>query len=174
MNRKIILLGYMGSGKSVIGKRLAEKIQLPFIDLDTFIEKKEEKKIDEIFQQKGEIYFRKKEREYLNELLLSPSPMVLALGGGTPCYGDAMQMINKTTENVFYLQLSFQELTKRLLPQKKKRPLIAHLEDVDLEDFIRKHLFDRNPFYMQANNIIKISGETIEEIIDRIEQKIKI
>ena len=172
MNRKIILLGYMGVGKTTIGKRLAEKIFFPFMDLDTFIEQKEGKKISQIFKDKGEIYFRKKEREYLTELLKSSSPMVLSLGGGTPCYGDVMQLINEATQNVFFLQLSFQELTQRLLPQKDKRPLISHLQDDDLEDFIRKHLFDRNPFYMQAHNIINVSKKTIDEIVNIIEQKI--
>ena len=75
----------MGVGKTTIGKRLAEKIFFPFMDLDTFIEQKEGKKISQIFKDKGEIYFRKKEREYLTELLKSSSPMVLSLGGGTPC-----------------------------------------------------------------------------------------
>ena len=98
--------------------------------------------------------------------------MVLSLGGGTPCYGDAMQLVNEATQNVFFLQLSFQELTQRLLPQKDKRPLISHLQDDDLEDFIRKHLFDRNPFYMQAHNIINVSKKTIDEIVNIIEQKI--
>ncbi len=172
MNRKIILLGYMGVGKTTIGKRLAEKIFFPFMDLDTFIEQKEGKKISQIFKDKGEIYFRKKEREYLTELLKSSSPMVLSLGGGTPCYGDAMQLVNEATQNVFFLQLSFQELTQRLLPQKDKRPLISHLQDDDLEDFIRKHLFDRNPFYMQAHNVINVSKKTIDEIVNIIEQKI--
>ena len=118
MDEKIILLGYMGSGKSTIGKLLAHSLALPFEDLDDFITRKEGKEISEIFAQKGEIYFRKQELAYLKELLSSPSPMVIALGGGTPCYGKAMELVRAASPYSFYLQLPPPVLRARLLPEK--------------------------------------------------------
>ncbi|GIZ15417.1 shikimate kinase [Capnocytophaga catalasegens] len=169
MSKKIILIGYMGSGKSVIGKFLAQKINLPFIDLDLFIEEKEQKTISEIFKLNGEIYFRKIETMYLNQLLDSKKDFVLSVGGGTPCFGTNIQQINKASEFVFYLQLNAQSLTKRLTTQKGKRPLLTGLQDDKiLEDFINKHLFDRNPYYRQAHIILPSDGLSITEIVNKI------
>ncbi len=173
MTEKIILLGYMGSGKSAIGKHIASILSLPFYDLDTFIEQKEEKKISEIFSEKGEIYFRHKEQEYLQELLLSPSQIVLSLGGGTPCYGNAMKLINKATPYVFYLQLPAKVLMQRLSVYQKERPLIAHLSKGKLEEFINKHLFERYSFYTQASFIIPCEGLSITGIADKMLERIK-
>ena len=171
---KIILLGYMGSGKTTIGKILAERRKLPFIDLDHYIEEKEQMPISEIFNQKGEIYFRKKESDYLKELLESDKNFVLSLGGGTPCYGNNMLLISKSSENVFYLRCTPQSLTKRLLPEKKSRPLISKLKDEDLEEFIRKHLFERNPYYTKAKHTIIIDDISLEESLQLIAEKISV
>ena len=159
MDEKIILLGYMGSGKSTIGKLLAHSLALPFEDLDDFITRKEGKEISEIFAQKGEIYFRKQELAYLKELLSSPSPMVIALGGGTPCS--------------FYLQLPTAVLMARLLPEKEQRPLIAHLSQEDMEEFLNKHLFERFPFYTQAHFTLPCHGLSPEQIVEKIKAQIK-
>lgn len=166
---KIILLGYMGSGKSTLGKALAQRKNLQFIDLDTYIEEKENTSIKEIFDTKGEIYFRKKESFYLNELLLSRRDFVLALGGGTPCFGNNMELVSKSTKNTFYLKYIPKSLTERLLLEKKSRPLISDLKDEDLEDFIRKHLFERNIFYTKANYIITMDNLSLEESLEKIE-----
>ena len=92
---KITLLGYMGSGKSTVGKELAHALHIPFKDLDDYIIEKEGMSIKEIFQEKGEIYFRLQESRYLKELLHAKEDLVLALGGGTPCYADNMNAIKK-------------------------------------------------------------------------------
>lgn len=172
MNTKIILLGYMGSGKSTIGQLLAQKKQLRFIDLDTFIEEKEQNSVPEIFKTKGEIYFRKKEREYLNEILNLDESFVLALGGGTPCFGDTMQHITQKTPHTFYLCMTAKMLTLRLIPEKHKRPLVAHLSDEVMEEFINKHLFERNPFYRQANFTLHIDTLSPSEIVTMVEEKL--
>ena len=83
----------MGSGKSTLGKILAQEQEMNFIDFDHFLEEKEGKSIAKIFEERGEIYFRKKESEYLNELLQGYDNTIISLGGGTPCYGDAMERI---------------------------------------------------------------------------------
>jgi len=90
---KIILIGYMGSGKSVIGSKLSEALGIQFIDLDDAIESAEGTVISKIFESKGELYFRQLERKCLEQLLELPEPMVLSLGGGTPCYYDNMEFI---------------------------------------------------------------------------------
>lgn len=169
---KIFLIGYMGSGKSTLGKCLAKQKNISFIDLDSHIEEKEGQSIKNIFETKGEIYFRKKEIEYLNKLLIADTSYVLALGGGTPCFGDNMKNISQTSENVFYLKYQPETLTKRLLDEKNHRPLIAELNPDYLLDFIRKHLFDRNPFYMQAKHIITLDTKNIAESLSLIESKI--
>ena len=173
MKEKIILLGYMSSGKSTIGQLLARSLDLLFEDLDCFIERKEGKKISEIFALKGEIYFRRQEQTYLKELLSSPTAMVIALGGGTPCYGNAMELIRAASPYSFYLQLPTSELMARLLPEKAERPLIAHLTQEDIEEFINKHLFERFPFYTQAHFILPCQGLSPSEIVEKIKTKIK-
>lgn len=165
---KIILLGYMGSGKSTLGKALAKKKNIPFIDLDHYIEQKESLSVKEIFKIKGEIYFRKKETFYLSELLHFDTDFVLALGGGTPCFGNNMDIILQATPYVIYLKYNYLSLTQRLLKEKHKRPLIADLEDDALEEFIRKHLFERNPYYSQAKHIIPMDNLSIEESVREI------
>ena len=102
---KIILLGYMGSGKTTIGIQLARKLYLNFTDLDEFIEEKEQKSIKEIFKQKGEIYFRKIEHKYLKQFINENESYVLSLGGGTPCYAGNLDLILKDKKSLsFYLQ----------------------------------------------------------------------
>ncbi|GET44900.1 shikimate kinase [Capnocytophaga felis] len=166
---KIILLGYMGSGKTTLGKALAKKKNFPFIDLDNYIEEKEDASVKEIFATKGEIYFRKKETFYLNELLLSEKDFVLALGGGTPCFGNNMDLISKTTKNTFYLKYNPKSLTERLSVEKNARPLISHLKNEDLEEFIQKHLFERNPYYLRANHTISMDNLSVEESLKKID-----
>ena len=90
----VVLMGYMGSGKSTIGKELATLLKYNFLDLDDYISEKENATISDIFKDKGEIYFRKKETEYLKEIINSYNDIVLALGGGTPCYGNNLKILN--------------------------------------------------------------------------------
>ena len=92
---KIVLLGYMASGKSNIGKKLSKKLSMSFIDLDDYIIEKEKMTISDIFKAKGEIYFRLIENKYLKEILLEKKDFILSLGGGTPCYANNMEEINK-------------------------------------------------------------------------------
>ncbi len=165
---KIILLGYMGSGKSTLGKALAEQKKLPFIDLDHYIEQQENTSIKEIFKEKGEIYFRQKETFYLETLLKSDESFVLAVGGGTPCFGNNMQNIIKATKHAIYLKHSPQSLTQRLRVEKNNRPLIANIQEEDMEEFIRKHLFERNLFYSQANHIVVMDGLSFSESLDKL------
>lgn len=166
----VILIGYMASGKSSVGKILAEKLKFGFIDLDDYIEAKEQDSIKNIFKKKGEIYFRKLETNYLNEVLGKQDNVVLSLGGGTPCYGNNMDYI-KRDENAksIYFKTSIPTLVDRLKTEKAQRPLIAHIEsDEMLVEFIGKHLFERSQFYNLAEITVTTDNKTKEQIVEDV------
>jgi len=166
---KIILLGYMGSGKTTIGIQLARKLFLNFTDLDDFIEEKEQQSIKEIFKQKGEIYFRKIEHKYLKQFINENESYVLSLGGGTPCYAGNLDLILKNKKSLsFYLRGSIPTLFKRLSENKFKRPLISDLSDDQLTEYLAKHLFERSLFYDKATHKISIDNKEIQEIVTEI------
>lgn len=163
---EIVIMGYMGSGKSTIGKYISKKNNLNFIDLDNYIEQREKLSIKEVFSQKGEIYFRIKEAFYLKEILDSKKNYVLSLGGGTPCYGTNIGLIKESNALSFYLKGSIQTLIQRLRNEKESRPLIASLNDEQLLEYIGKHLFERAPFYEQASFKIAINNKSVKEIAE--------
>jgi shikimate kinase len=161
--RKIILLGYMGCGKSTIAKRLSKIINIPYVDLDKSIEERTNLSINEIFEQRGEIYFRKLEREVFIELLNSPENLIIGLGGGTPCYANNHELLKGENIASIYLQASVDTLFERLVANKSKRPLIADKTDDEMKEFIAKHLFDRSYYYNQAQYKVNIDGRTKDE-----------
>lgn len=167
---KIILSGYMGSGKTAVGNELSKKTGHPFKDLDEEISRREGRDIPEIFKTSGEIYFRKKEGEVLQELLSSKDEYILSLGGGTPCYGKNLQLLQENSEvKLVYLKTSLEELTNRLFAEREQRPLIAHLDSRELlEDFIRKHLFERTYYYNQSDLVISTDDRSPEEIAEEV------
>ena len=167
--KKIILLGYMGCGKSTIAKLLAEKVNLPSLDLDESIEKKEKATVKSIFSEKGEIYFRKLEHEILSDLMKNQDSFILSLGGGTPCYANNHELLKG--ENIFsiYLNGSVATLYDRLINTNTERPLIADKSPEEMKEFIAKNLFDRSFYYNQAKHMINIDDKTVEDILDEIE-----
>lgn len=167
---KIVLLGYMGSGKSTIGKLLAEDLGMPFLDLDEYIETIEDCSIKTIFKEKGEIYFRTKEAESLREVLSQKEDVVLSIGGGTPCYANNMHAISEATQNGLYLQVSIPELVKRLSFEKSERPLIKNIPTDELAEFIGKHMFERSFFYTQAQHKINCDTKSLDEIVKEIKK----
>ena len=166
----LVLIGYMGSGKSLVGKRLADTLNYKYLDLDEVISTREQKTISEIFSERGEIYFRRIEGELLKEILDSQDNIVLATGGGTPCYGNTMDFISSTDSSLsVYLSSTLDTLTERLFDERSSRPLIAHLPDKELlKDFIRKHLFERSFYYNQADHVVDVSEGTPDELVKKI------
>lgn len=159
----------MGSGKTTIGKYLSKKSYLPFFDLDTYIESQEKLSITDIFDQKGEIYFRKVEHRYLKEFIANNDSYVLSLGGGTPCYAGNMNIIKEQTDiHSFYLQASIPTLKERLIRNTSRRPLLAQLSEEKLTEYIAKHLFERRDFYEEATHRIKIDSKSVEEVVAEI------
>ncbi|MFC2109374.1 shikimate kinase [Bacteroidota bacterium] len=169
---KIVLIGYMGSGKSSIGRRLSEKLKCRLIDLDDFIVEKENASVKEIFEEKGEAYFRAKEEECLQELLSIEGDVILSLGGGTPCFGNNMQFVldAKNTKS-FYLKASVAKLADKLMLKKAKRPLIANIETKEaLTEFIEKHLSDRSPYYEKAEYKVVMDDKSKKEVVEELFQ----
>ena len=165
---KIVLLGYMASGKSTIGREISKKLDMKFIDLDDYISKREKTSISEIFKVKGEIYFRRIENLYLSEILNSKDSFILSLGGGTPCYSNNMELILNSEASSIYIKADIKTLASRLTAEKNKRPLVADLEDDKLIEFVAKHLFERRFFYEQASITVNTEDKSIEEIITEI------
>lgn len=168
---RITLIGYMGSGKNFIGERLSKRLSIPFYDLDALIEEKERRSITTIFKTKGEIYFRKIERTILLETLKEKDDIILSLGGGTPCFYNNMDCVIESSIAV-YLQSTISTLSKRLLKEKEQRPLISHLQDEQLPEFIAKHLFERRFFYEKATYTVNTDQQNIEEILNAIQKVI--
>ena len=130
--------------------------------------------MNEIFQKKGELYFRKLDNEVLKDILASKSEMIVSLGGGTPCYGNNFDLIKEDPENrTVYLKASVEQLTSRLFLEKVHRPVISHLDTKDqLEEFIRKHLFERAFYYNQSSIIVDVDGATPTAIVENIKSKL--
>ena len=161
--KKIILLGYMGSGKSTIANRLSKIINISCLDLDKVIEERTQMSINEIFEQQGEIYFRKLEREVLIELLNNENDLIIGLGGGTPCYANNHELLKGDNIVSIYLKASVETLFERLVSNKNKRPIITNKTNDELKEFIAKHLFERSFYYNQAQYKVCIDGESKDE-----------
>ena len=170
----IFLIGYMGAGKTAIGKSLSKKINYEFYDLDNYIEIKEGKKISEIFNQENEVYFRKIENKYLDYLSSTNGKKIISTGGGTPCFENNLSIIQNSPNSLsIYLKADINTLVKRLNKSVSKRPLISHLKDEDdLRDFITKHLFERSFYYEKSDVKIITDDIETEDIIKLISELI--
>ncbi|WP_424989286.1 shikimate kinase [Flagellimonas sp.] len=167
---KIVLLGYMASGKSTVGRLLARQLGISFVDLDEYIEQHQKKSIKDIFSEKGEIFFRKLEHQMLKEVLDSHTAVVLSTGGGTPCYANNMETILQQSDNSIYLNHSIPVLVERITKEKEHRPLVKNIPDNDLPEFVGKHLFERRPFYMQAEHRVDCDPLSAEEVVAEIKK----
>ena len=167
----IYLIGFMASGKTSVGRKLAKKLAVDFLDLDFLIEENERMSISRIFEVKGEVYFRAKEAELLRNIS-KKNKCIVALGGGTACHSNNMKYINSTGLSV-YLKRSNQRLLGRLRQKKAKRPLIANLSDIELKSFIDKKMEERVPFFEEARWVINADAFTRKnDLIHYIEDRI--
>lgn len=164
---KIFFVGFMGSGKTHWGRLLSQKLQIPFFDLDEQVVGSEEKSIPEIFEEKGEEYFRMAEKDTLHIITESHDSFVLASGGGTPCYFNNMDYMKKSGTTV-WINTPIDILFDRLVMEKQNRPLLKNLSDMQVRGFIIKKFSDRKIYYEQADVIIDEDSKTMEKIVEQI------
>jgi shikimate kinase len=146
---RIYLTGFMGSGKSSVGRLLAHNMKMQFVDLDELIVKACQQSINEIFSLQGEAYFREIERRFLHATR-EYSRAVIATGGGTPCFHNNMQWIKENGLSI-YLEVSPALLSARLLNEQASRPLLSSLSEEELHTYVRQKLSEREPYYRQAD-----------------------
>ena len=149
---RIFLIGYMGAGKTTLGKAFSRELGLTFIDLDWYIEERFHKTVQQLFSERGEQGFRELEQKMLHEVA-EFEDVVISAGGGTPCFFDNMDYMNQEGTTVF-LNTSSLVIVDRLKRQRSNRPLLAMYSDNELEFFVREHLESRLPFYLKAKEQI--------------------
>jgi shikimate kinase len=157
----------MGCGKSTLGRKLATALNLAFIDLDTFLEEKYFRTIPQIFAEEGEAAFRKKEQNVLQEVSAFDN-VIVATGGGAPCFFDNMELMNSTGFCIF-LDIDTDSLVNRLIHAKTERPIIKGKSPEELHLFIEEMMLKRRPFYEKARFILKgseINPEQVLELLD--------
>jgi shikimate kinase len=163
----IVLLGYMGCGKTTIGKIISKITGKRFIDLDSYIESTTNQTISDLFTSRGELYFRKIESDCLKVIMGNYDNVILSLGGGTPCYSNNLNLIKDSKS--FYLKYSTTILSNRLINIKSSRPILSNINNIDsMNDYIAKHLFERNYYYNQVSDIIQCDLKSKDEIANEI------
>ena len=162
----IFLIGYMGSGKSKIGNDLSQIMNVPFVDLDNLIEQELGLDICDIFNQKGESFFRKQEQYYLTSLNYTKY-MIVAVGGGTPCFFDNMHFMNSVGLTI-YLKVSCEELVNRL-QFNNSRPLLLN-KKVNLQDLVKEQLIEREKYYQNSQYVIESDAISIDQVSQLLKQ----
>lgn len=168
--KRIIIIGYMGSGKTTVGHALSQELGLPFYDLDWYIETRMHCTVKQIFDEKGEEGFRKIEHNLLHEVA-EFEDVIISCGGGTPCFFDNIDYINRQGETV-YLKCTTDVLYKHLKMGKTVRPLLLNKTSDEVKTFIEAQLKQREPFYAKAKHIVDVSlmdnKEKIKTTVDAI------
>lgn len=156
---RIFLIGYMGAGKTTLGKAFAREMGLTFVDLDWYIEERFHKSIRQLFTERGEDGFRELEKRMLHEAA-EFEDVVISTGGGTPCFLDNMEYMNTMGDTIF-LDVDIKVLFRRLKVAKQQRPLLVQKTDEELMAFITENLQKRLPFYIKAKHVF--NGEKLED-----------
>lgn len=158
----------MGAGKTTLAKKMASKLGCQWIDTDQEIEKKEGVKVSEIFEVRGEAYFRALEKQLIDELIPSNN-IVVATGGGLPCFNNLMETLNQLGTTI-YLERTPKELFQRVKQATNSRPLIAHKSDEELLEYIKTTMEKRREIYLQSNIVVDRFSQTPEKIIALIQK----
>ena len=169
MHSRIFLIGFMGSGKTTHGKKIARMMGYDFVDMDAWISEKEGLSVPEIFSTKGEAYFRQKETEAIKELS-QKEKLVISTGGGAPCSANNMELMNESGLTV-YLKLSAAALFSRLKNSKNERPLLSGRSDEEMLAVIEELLNKREPYYSRAGMIIDGLDHVNERIVNAIQRR---
>lgn len=155
MPSRIILIGYMGSGKTTLGKSLSQVLHMPFYDLDWYIVNRMRKTVKQLFDERGEEAFRKIEHNMLHEVAEFEN-VIISCGGGTPCYFDNMDYLNRQGETV-WLKCEPEVLYKHLLMGKSDRPLLMNKTPEEMQAFIKTQLAERTPYYAKAHHVVDVT-----------------
>lgn len=173
---RIFLIGYMGAGKTTLGKAFARSMGLTFIDLDWYIEERFHKTVRQIFAERSEEGFRELEKRMLHEVA-DFEDVVIATGGGTPCFFDNVEYMNQKGETVF-LDVSQEVLFRRLKVAKQQRPLLVQKNDEELKAFIADALGKRLPHYSKAKHVFRADEledkQQIQHSVDALKKQLKL
>lgn len=173
---RVFLIGYMGAGKTTLGKAFARKMGLTFIDLDWHIEERYRKTVQQIFAERGEDGFREIERRMLHEVA-EFEDVIISAGGGTPCFYDNMEHMNEHGETVF-LEVSPEVLFRRLRVPWQQRPLVVSKTDDELREFIQETLQKRLPFYTKAKHVFQADEledkRQLEQAVEQLKKLLKL
>lgn len=173
---RIILIGYMGAGKTTIGRALAKELNVPFYDLDWYIESRRHKTVPQLFNEMGEEAFRHIEHNMLHEVA-EFEDVVISCGGGTPCFFDNMDYMNGQGQ-VVYLKADADVLVEHLRMARTERPLLKGKSHEELKTFIEEHVREREPYYNKAHYIFDVSlmdnYEKIQSTITQLRQMLGI
>jgi len=162
--KNVILIGFMGAGKTTIGKKLARMLDYEFIDSDELIELQQAMSVGQIFASRGEGYFRELERNLIQELSSWDANFVLSTGGGMPCFADNASQL-KNLGSTFYLKRSPKELAHRLKNAKIERPLLHGMEEQELEQYIEAKLGEREEYYKTADFVLDRDQQDAKSIL---------
>ena len=172
--KSIIIIGYMGAGKTTVGKALAKELGVMFYDLDWYIESRMRKTVKQIFDEIGEEGFRKIERNMLHEVAEFEN-VVVSCGGGTPCFFDNMDYMNSVGQT-FYLKASTETIVNHLAMSRGERPLLKGKSPEELRDFVGTQLAEREAWYAKASEVVNVdvldSFSKIELVVDDIAARI--
>jgi len=163
---KIFLIGYMGSGKSTLGRRIANRMGFDFVDMDPTIEAAEKETIADIFKNRGEEAFRVLEHELIKTFKDIPKA-IISTGGGAPCFHDNLNLMNETGRTI-YLRLSPAALVKRLIHSKNVRPLVIGKSEDELKQFIHKHILEREKYYNMASIVVEGQDPDLDDLVSKI------
>ncbi len=169
--KRIFLIGYMGAGKTTVGRKLAKEMNLSFIDLDLYIEGRYHRSIRQLFAERGEEAFRDIEKRLLHEVAEFEDVLV-STGGGTPCFFDNMEFMNMAGTTI-YLKVSVDELASRLESCKQTRPVLQNRSGEELRSFIKENLEARTAFYEKANIIYDAEQMMTEADVQAITENLK-
>ncbi len=165
---RLFLVGYMGCGKSTLGRKLARRLEVPFVDTDARIEQREGASVSDVFRYEGEQRFRELEREVLEEAIAEHASAVISTGGGLPVWSDNMACMNAAGCTV-YLCRTAENIAGRLSPYgRRKRPRLQGLDDRELVEFMTRDMAERDPFYRRATRTVECDGRSDDEIIEWI------
>ena len=168
---RIFLTGYMGAGKTTLGKAFARKLNLPFVDLDWYMEERIHKAVVELFVERGEAGFRELEKNMLHEVGAFED-VVISTGGGAPCFFDNMDFMNRNGKTVF-LNVHPDVLFRRLRVAKQQRPILQGKQDDELKEFIIRALEKRTPFYSQAQYVFNADELEDRSQIEKSVQRLR-